>query len=68
MLLSLFKGSANGFGATCSITRTDTDLTCCTIGVAIVIHTVLYVTLDTLDVFLVAAAFVHIFVHFFTLL
>ena len=64
MLLSLFKGSANSLSAALCVARSYGDLTCSTIGVAIVIHTVLHVAFDTLDVLFTTTVIIHIVIHF----
>ena len=51
-LLSFLEGVTNCVGSHCF---TYGDLTCCAVGVTIVINTVLYITLDTLNVALVSA-------------
>ena len=53
---SFLEGGANGFGAACSITRTNGNLICGAVGLTVMVHTVLNVTLYSLDVFLCSAS------------
>ena len=71
-LLSLLEGSAYSLRAACSVAGTYGDLLCGAVGVAIVMHTVLYVTANSLDMLLLRALLLRraffILIHFLILL
>ena len=64
-LLSFLEGSADRFGACSGAAGTNGDLLGCAISVAVVMHAILYVAANALDV-LLAAAFLGsvVLIHF----
>ena len=69
LLLSFLESSADGLGAGSSTAGAYCDLICGAVGVAIVVHAVLYVAANAFDVLLAAALLGSIvLVHFYILL